>query len=214
MEKRELRMAIPKGRIQEGLISLLKRSGITLSFVNDRDYSPSTNVDYLKAKMIKARAIPQLIALGNFQLGFSGQDLIKEYDYENTLEILNLNLNTVEIIVATSKDMEDILINPPTRPIVIATEYENLATRWALQKGLSHIIIQTWGSTESYAPEDADIVFDNMETGNTLRANGLIVIDKIMTSSTCLVVNKNVYENCTDSRNKINQLFNQLKKFI
>ena len=186
-----MRLALPKGRLLEGTLARLAKAGLAFAFTSDRDYRPTCSNAAVKAKLVKVRAIPQLVALGNFDLGFCGLDLVREAGYEETIPILDLGSNKVEIVVAVRRGDEKILENPPKRPLLIATEYEHLADEWALRHNLAHITIQTWGSTEAFAPEDADIVFDCMETGRTLDANGLVIIDRILSSSTWLIANRN-----------------------
>jgi ATP phosphoribosyltransferase len=192
-----LRIALPKGRLFEEVIKLLALCGLTFKLDNDRNYEPVANQSGIRSKIIKVRAIPQMVALGNFQVGFCGLDLVVESGYKEIQPLIELGLNSVKLVVAVPRSKADFLNDPPKRPIVIATEYENIAADWAMKRCLAHIIIQTWGSTEGYAPEDADIVFDNTETGRTIEANGLVVVDEIMTSSTWLIANKAAM---TDSR--------------
>lgn len=184
-----LRIALPKGRLLEGVLHLLSQAGLTFE-ITDRNYTPIASDPRVRAKIVKARAVPQLVALGNFDAGFCGLDLVEEASYEDLVVVLELGLNPVDLVVAVSPDQVDILENPPKRPVLIATEYERIADRWALAHNLAHITIQTHGSTEGYAPEDADIVFDCRETGRTLAQNDLVVIDELLSSSTCLVANR------------------------
>jgi ATP phosphoribosyltransferase len=189
-----MRLALPKGRLLDGVLSRLAAAGLRFTFASDRDYSPAASDLAVRAKLIKPRAIPQLVALGNFDAGFCGLDLVREGGYDDCLPLLDLGLNRVEIVVAVPRGNESILRDPPRRPVLIATEYERMADEWALRHGLAHITIQTWGSTEAFAPEDADIVFDCMETGRTLAANGLVVIERLMTSATHLVAHRRAAE--------------------
>ena len=184
-----MRLVLPKGRLLQGVVDKLKKVDIHFEFV-DRNYSPKCSSKDVTAKLLKVRAIPQLVALQNFDVGFCGLDLVRESDYEEVVPLVDLGLNKVEIVVAVPEKERDIVQNPPKRPVLIATEYEHMADKWALTNNLAHITIQTYGSTEGYAPEDADIVFDCRETGNTLRANNLIVIEKLMDSSTWFIANK------------------------
>lgn len=187
-----IRILLPKGRLLPGVTDVLSRIGMTFVYANDRDYKPSvlSKDETYFARVVKPRAIPQLLALEQFEVGFVGRDIICEADYEPLEIMLDLGLNSVELVVAVAKGNENILSNPPKRPLVIATEYESLAHRWAIDRGLSHICVQTYGSTEGFAPDIADIVFDCSETGKTIEANGLVVIDRLMKSSTCLVANQ------------------------
>jgi ATP phosphoribosyltransferase len=206
-----IRLALPKGRLLDNVLKLLSEININFKFKNDRDYNPITNDKEISAKVVKVRAIPQLLALGQFTVGFVGLDLIKESGYDEIKTVLSLRLNPVRLVVAVHKNQKNILSNPPKRPILIATEYENIAHEWAMKNNLAHIIIQTWGSTEAFAPDDADIIFDNIDTGRTMEANNLVVIDEIMQSSTYFVVNVKAYKK-KDVKKKVDNLIKKLKE--
>ena len=185
-----MRLAFPKGKLLPALIKLLESSGINIQFKNDRDYRPSSDYPNLNIKLFKARSIPQLVALGNFDIGFCGHDIFVETGYEEVGEIFTTNFNKVEIVVATPRGKENIVSMPPTRPVLIATEYENIADNWALKNNLAHITLQTRGSTEAYPPEDADIIIDCVETGQTIEANNQVIIERLFETTTVLIANK------------------------
>ena len=187
VEPRRLRLALPKGRLCDGVAALLAEAGFALASHGERNYRPTPSDPAWETKLVKVRAVPQLVALGNFDAGFCGLDLVREADFEDVVPVVDLGLAPVRLVVAVPRGHEDLLEHPPRRPLLIASEYVSIADRWALGRGLAHITIQTWGSTEAYAPEDADIVFDCSETGATLRANDLVVIEELMASSTHLV---------------------------
>ncbi|HCC23279.1 TPA: ATP phosphoribosyltransferase [Candidatus Falkowbacteria bacterium] len=189
-----MRIALPKGRLLDGVIKALQSVGVEFHQLNPRNYRPECNWPNFSAKMIKPKAVCQGIAMGNFDLGFCGLDLITEAGYEMAVPILNLGLNPVKLVVAVPPCFTNIVINPPSRPIVIATEYSNIASRWAYARNLAHVIYYTGGSTEVFPPEDADMVFDCVESERTMKANNLIIIDRIMDSATWVVVNKLAWE--------------------
>lgn len=109
----KLRLALPKGRLLPNVLSLLEKINIKFYFKNDRDYCPVCNHLDLKAKLVKVRAIPQLLALGQFNVGFTGLDLVKESGYEEIEPIFDLNLNKVKLVAAVHKNKREIIINPP-----------------------------------------------------------------------------------------------------
>jgi ATP phosphoribosyltransferase len=186
-----MKLALPKGRLFEGVIAWLADRGVTFDFKNDRDYSPQCSDPATRPRVRKVRAIPQLLSYGIFDAGFCGLDLLEEGScYKEVWPVLDLGLNPVKLVVAIHESQAGILEAPPPRPLVIASEYENIAHQWAWKRGLAHILVNTYGSTEGYAPEDADIVFDCVETGATMEANGLVVVETVMDSSTWLVANK------------------------
>ena len=203
-----MRIAIPKGRLFECVMQVLRDSGMHFQIFDPRNYTLETSVSGVSGKIVKVRAIPQLIALQNFDVGFCGLDLVREADYENVIPIFDLGLQPVELVVAVHASQIDIIKDPPRRPLLIATEYEHIASEWALEHNLAHIVIQTYGSTEGYAPQDADIVFDCRETGVTLGANGLVVIVHIMKSTTYLVANRDMSQ---ERKEEIEILVGQLK---
>jgi ATP phosphoribosyltransferase len=189
-----MRFALPKGRPLKGVLDLLERGGITFRFAGDRNYTGEGNEPGLQGKQIKARAVPQMVALGNFEVGFCGLDLLSDSGYDQTVPLLDLGLARVEIVVAVARSQQTLLDDPPRRPLLIATEYERIADAWALRRGLAHITIQTHGSTEAYLPEDADIIVDCVETGRTLEANDLCALEHLMVSTTHLVANRHALE--------------------
>ncbi|MBI2473499.1 ATP phosphoribosyltransferase [Candidatus Uhrbacteria bacterium] len=189
-----IRIALPKGRLFAGVQQALANVGLAFQQPHPRTYMLASNQEKLQGKLFKPRAIAQLVALNRYQIGFVGLDLVQEADLEDVIPILDLGLNRVDLVVAIPATTPNILTDPPKRPLVIATEYMNLTDRWAFKHNLAHITIQTWGSTEGYAPEDADIIFDCCETGDTIRANGLIIVDRLVSSSTWMIANKSALE--------------------
>lgn len=206
-----MRLALPKGRLLDGVLGVLAKACVTFTFASDRDYHPTCTEPDICGVLRKVRAIPQLIALGNIEAGFCGLDLVRESGYDAVVPLLDLGLNRVRLVVAVSADRPNMISLPPRRPLVIATEYEQIATRWAFARGLSHIIVQTWGSTESYVPEDADVVFDTVETGNTIAANGLTIVEEVMASTTHLVANRDAYAE-EETRRKIDALIARIAR--
>ena len=129
-----------------------------------------------------------MLAADARDIGFAGADWIEETGAD-LVELLDTGLNPVRLIVAAP---HQILENGklPNRKITIASEYPELANGWIKENNLDAMVLQTFGATEVFPPEDADCIVDNTATGSTLRANGLEIIDQIMTSSTRLYASK------------------------
>ena len=129
-----------------------------------------------------------MLKVGARDMGLAGEDWIQETGTE-LVELLDTGMNPVRLVVAAPTE---ILENGklPNRKIVIATEYPTLAKQWVGKNGIDAEILQTFGATEVFPPEDADCIIDNTATGSTLRANGLQIIDDVMTSSTRLYASK------------------------
>jgi ATP phosphoribosyltransferase len=183
-----LRVGIPKGRLFEPLCRILEEhGGYSLSALPRRGLTISMNK--VKFFVLKPRSIPQLVALEFLDAGFCGRDLMMESGYEDRLAVfMDTGLSPVKLCVGAPDP--EIVNKPPARPLVIATEFPYLASRWAYSRGLAHICLLTWGSTEAWSPEFADIVIDVVETGETMEANGLVILDTILESSTVLIERK------------------------
>ncbi len=194
-----MQIALPKGHLQAGVIEYLAAHGYSFAFASDRDYHPRVSDPSVRARMFKVRAIPQLVHLGLCEVGFCGRDVIEETGYELVVSLLDLCLNPVRLVVAVARGMEDMLVHPPRRPLLIATEFVNIADRWALRRNLAHITLQTYGSTEVYAPDLADVVIDTCETGRTIEANGLVIVEQLLSSTTWLIANAFALQNPTTS---------------
>ena len=187
-----VRMALPKGRMFDQVVDLLKGAGISIRN-SERGYRPTISLPNFTAKILKPRNVISMLAAGARDIGFAGEDWIQETNTE-LIELLDTELNPVRLIVAAP---HQILENGqlPKRKIVIATEYPALAKGWIQSNQLDATILQTYGATEVFPPEDADCIIDNTATGSTLRANGLAIIDEIMTSSTRLYASKEAMQN-------------------
>lgn len=178
-----IRLALPKGRMFDEIIDLLKGAGISIQN-SARGYRPNISLPNYSTKILKPRNVIGMLEANARDIGFAGADWVVETG-SNIHEVLDTGLNPVRLVVAAPTQ---ILENGklPNRHIVIATEYPELAKQWIEKNGLDATILQTYGATEVFPPEDADCIIDNTATGSTLRANGLDIIDEIMTSTTRL----------------------------
>jgi ATP phosphoribosyltransferase len=181
-----LKMVIPKGRIYSNVVNLLNDSGFGIE-VDERIYVPRINDSEIEAKIMKPQNIPKLLELGSHDVGFTGYDWIVETN-ANVIEILDLQLDPVKIVTAVpevvaKKDLRQ-------KRIVVASEYEKIATEYLERKKYQYILLRTFGATEVFPPDDADMIIDNVSTGRTLQEHNLHVIDTIMESSTRFIANK------------------------
>lgn len=183
--KKVLRMVIPKGRIFNNVACLLRNCGIGLE-VNSGHYIPNINDKELEAKIMKPQNIPQLVELGSHDIGFTGKDWVMESGAK-VKELLDLRFDPVTIVAAVPEEMN--ISQLRSRRIIVATEYENIARNFLNKKAYNYFLIRTYGASEAFPPQDADMVIDNMATGQTLKDHNLKVIDRIMNSSTCLIAN-------------------------
>ncbi|MDR1748395.1 MAG: ATP phosphoribosyltransferase [Spirochaetaceae bacterium] len=199
MEK--LKILLPKGRIYESVAELFSGAGISIK-LPDRAYRPIVNQDDLEAKVMKPQNIGKLLELGAHDVGFTGRDWIEETGAD-VEEILDLGFDRVRIVAAVPSEIDDAALR--SRKIIVATEYEALARRWLEKSGLNYLIVRTYGATEVFPPDDADMIVDNTATGRTLQENGLRIVDTLMTSSTRMFASKAALAD-SDKKKKILEL--------
>jgi ATP phosphoribosyltransferase len=178
-----LRLGLPKGRMEQGVLTLLGDSGIRIR-PGARGYRPEVSLPDTEAKTLKPQNIVEMLTLGSRDLGFAGADWVAELE-ANVVQVLDTELDPV-LVVAAAPDalLKDRKL--PARQLMVASEYERLARCWIAKRGLDAEFVRSYGATEVFPPEDADVIVDNTATGATLEANGLAVVDELMRSSTRL----------------------------
>ena len=183
----KLRVLIPKGRIFENVSRLFSEAGFPLAPLTDRTYRPHLSVDWMDAKIMKPQSVGELLELGSHDAGFTGNDWIQESSAD-VEEVLDLGFDKVKIVAAIPAEVNEDDIK--TRKIVAATEYVNIAGNWLRLNGYQYRLLRTYGSTEVFPPDDADMIIDNTSSGQTLRDNGLKIITTLLESSTRFVASK------------------------
>ena len=184
MEK--LRILIPKGRIYESIARLFADAGFGIT-LTDRTYRPRIPVDWLDAKIMKPQNVGELLELGSHDAGFTGIDWIQESGADVD-EVMDLGFDRVRIVAAVPAELDDQALR--RKKIVAATEYVNLAKAWLDAESFDYRVVRTYGATEVFPPDDADMIIDNTSTGQTLRDNGLRIVSTILESSTRFVASK------------------------
>ena len=197
----KLRILIPKGRIFDGVSSLFAEAGFPVALA-DRTYRPSLGVDWIDAKIMKPQNVGELLELGSHDAGFTGIDWIQESGAD-VEEVLDLGLDKVKIVAAVPQSFDSAMLH--SQKIVVATEYVNLAKRWLDAGSYQYRILRTYGATEVFPPDDADMVIDNTSSGQTLRDNGLKIIDTLLESSTRFVASHAALAD-PEKRNRIEEL--------
>ena len=197
-----LRLALPKGRMQDAVIVLLADAGIRVT-PTARGYRPAVSLPDCEAKILKHQNIVEMLELGSRDVGFAGADWVEELGVE-VMELLDTGLDPVSVVAAAPRGLFDRL-DEVRRPLVVASEYETLTKAWIAQRGLDAEFVQSFGATEVFPPEDADVIVDNTATGSTLRANDLEIVDTVITSSTRLYASPQAMENAV-KRERIEDL--------
>jgi ATP phosphoribosyltransferase len=205
-----VKFGVPKGRMYDGVSALLLDAGIPLMGAS-RGYRPRIDFGGFEAKILKPRAITEMLASGARDVGFAGRDWVDESGAE-VVELLDTGLDPVRLIAAAPISILE-AGRLPDRPITVATEYPRLAGRWIESREIDASVLVSYGATEVLPPEDADCIVDNTATGATLAANGLRIIDELMTSSTRLYASPRAMEN-TDKRAGIERLVMLLRSVL
>jgi len=182
----KLKLAIPKGRMYDEVVAVLRECGIKLS-PNGRNYRPLVNDLEIEAKILKPQNIPKLVQLGSQDIAFTGYDWVVEQDAK-VEELLDLGLDPVKVVAAMPKETDANKIK--SQNIRVASEYENITRKFLEKKGINYVFIKSYGASEVFVPEDADMIVDNMSSGQTLRENNLEIFSEILSSSTRLIANK------------------------
>ena len=207
-----LRMGLPKGRMQGEVLKLLADAGLPVK-ADERGYRPrvgeapaapgsgkagrpaafaSRSVSY-EAKFLKPQNIVEMLDTGSRDVGFAGADWVAELG-SGAVELLDTGLDPVSIVAAAPFALLEGGKLPRGRKLVIASEYESITRRWLERAAPGSTFLRSYGATEAFPPEDADVIVDNCATGGTLKANGLVVVDRLMESSTRLYASRRAME--------------------
>jgi ATP phosphoribosyltransferase len=182
----KLRLLLPKGRIFDNVSRLFAEAGFPLALA-ERTYRPSLGADWIDAKIMKPQNVGELLELGSHDAGFTGVDWIEESG-AGVEEIMDLGFDRVRIVAAVPRGFDQAAAR--SQKLTVATEYVNLAGRWLEKSGFQYRIVRTYGATEVFPPDDADMIIDNTSSGQTLRDNGLAIIDTLLESSTRFVASR------------------------
>jgi len=182
--KPSLKIAIPKGSLQEPTIDLFQKAGYNI-YVSSRGYRPASDDSELDLYLIRAQEIGRYIAQGFIDCGITGLDwAIKHSD---ALE----DLGELAYSRATPRPTRWVLVVPEDSPITkpedlegkrIATEGVEITERYLAAKGINAEVEFSWGATEVKVPDLVDAIVDVTETGSSLRANKLRIVDTLLTS--------------------------------
>lgn len=183
-----LHVALPKGRMQEGVFALLKDAGVSIS-ASARGYRPVLSLPDTEAKILKPQNIIEMLHIGSRDVGFAGADWVAELEAD-LVDLLDTRLDPVRLVAAAPEAILGADGSLPTRPLVVASEYTRLTRGWIASRSLDATFVRSYGATEVFPPEDADCIVDNTATGSTLRANGLAIVDEVMRSSTRLYASR------------------------
>lgn len=200
-------LGLPKGSLQESTFALFKRAGFNVS-CSSRSYYPSIDDEEIKCRLLRPQEMSRYVELGKIDAGICGYDWIYE-NGSDVQEICELNYskatsNPVRWVIAVPNDSK-IKTVKDLQDKRISTEAVGLVKRYLKKNGVKADIEFSWGATEVKAPELVDAIVDLTETGSSLRANNLRIVDTILTSTTRFIANKASWKNAA-KRAKLEQL--------
>src|ERR1019366_8883610 len=202
-----LRLGIPKGSLQEASLHLFRRAGYEIS-VNPRSYFPSIDDEEIECMLIRAQEMARYVEDGVLDAGLTGKDWILENE-SNVVEVADLvyakqTFGKVRWVLAVPE-------NSPFHSVkdlegkIIATELVAVTRRYLAQNGVKAKVEFSWGATEVKPPVLADAIVEITETGSSLRANGLRIVETVLESNTKLIANAAAWEDAW-KRQKIQTL--------
>jgi len=195
--EKKLHLGIPKGSLQNATIELFKKAGYIIN-ISPRSYFPSIDDVEIECMLIRAQEMARYVEDGILDAGITGYDWVAEYgaqvDSITTLVYGKTGRKPVRWVLAVPEN-SDIAGPGDLEGRRIATEAVGMTTRYLAKHGVNADVEFSWGATEVKPPVLADAIVEITETGSSLRANNLKIIDTIMESVTHFIANQNSMKN-------------------
>ncbi|MDA8100822.1 MAG: ATP phosphoribosyltransferase, partial [Nitrospiraceae bacterium] len=190
-----LKLGLPKGSLQESTFKLFGKAGYRVQ-VSSRSYYPSIDDPDIDCIMVRAQEMARYVDNGIFDVGLTGKDWILEQNAD-VVEVAELRyakggLNPVRWVVAVPEDSK-IRTVKDLKGKRIATELVGYTKRYLKSKGVNADVEFSWGATEVKPPQLADAIVELTETGSSLRANKLRIVEVMLESTTRLIANKKAW---------------------
>jgi ATP phosphoribosyltransferase len=187
-----LKLGIPKGSLQESTLELFARAGWRIA-VNSRSYFPSIDDPEIECMLVRAQEMPRYVESGALDAGITGKDWILETS-ANVEEVAELvyaksSLGRVRWVLAVAEDSAAQSVRD-LEGKVIATEAVRLTEKYLAKHGVKARVEFSWGATEVKVPQLADAIVEVTETGASLRANHLRVVDTLLESAPWFIANR------------------------
>ena len=204
---KELRLGIPKGSLQEATLQLFARAGWRIA-VNSRSYFPTIDDPDIKCLLIRAQEMARYVETGALDAGITGRDWVLETGADVT--------EVAELVYAKQRmaRVRWVLAVPEESPIrsvrdlegkVLATEVVRLTKGYLARNGVNARVEFSWGATEVKVPQLADAIVEVTETGSSLRANHLRIVDTVLESATLFIANRAAWED-PQKREKVSNI--------
>jgi ATP phosphoribosyltransferase len=196
MNKNILKFGIPKGSLQDSTIEMFAKAGYKIS-VSSRSYYPWVDDEELSLMLIRAQEMARYVEQGILDAGLTGKDWVEE----NNADVVSVS----ELIYAKSSknpvrwvlcvhESSNIKSVKDLEGKKIATEAVEMTKRYLKKHGVNAHVEFSWGATEVKCPALVDAIVEITETGSSIKANNLVIIDEVMTSTTQLIANKNSFK--------------------
>jgi len=189
-------LGIPKGSLQEATVEMMKRAGYKVR-VPQRSYYPSIDDEELEGRLIRPQDMSRYVEKGIIDAGLTGADWVKENGSDvrvvASLVYAKQQLTKIRWVMAVPEDS-------PIRKVLdlqgkrIATELVNVTRGYLSERGVTAEIEFSHGATEAKAPHLVDAIVELTETGSSLRANNLRILDTVMESTTLFIANHNSWK--------------------
>jgi len=188
----KLKLGLPKGSLQEATFGLFKRAGFDFR-ASTRSYHPACDDPEIECTLLRAQEIPRYVNTGVLDAGITGHDNVMECgaDIEEIAELKYSKATSLPYrwVLAVPKDSA--ISNPKDlEGKRIATELVNVTKRYLAEHSVNAEVEFSWGATEVKAPDLVDAIVEETETGSTLAAHGLKIIDTVLVSTTRFIANK------------------------
>lgn len=191
-----LMLGLPKGSLEDSTIKLFAKAGFNIS-KSSRSYRPSIDDPELDGRFVRAQEVSRYVEHGYFDCGLTGQDWVRE-NSSDVVEVCSLIYSR-----ASNKRSKWVIAVPEASPVQtvkdlegkrIATEVVNITRDYLKENGVNAEVEFSWGATEVKVPDLVDAIVDLTETGNSIRANKLRIVDTLLYTNTVLVANKAAWE--------------------
>jgi ATP phosphoribosyltransferase len=203
----KLRLGLPKGSLQEATLALLARAGLQV-YVSPRSYFASTNDPEIECMLIRAQEMARYVDHGALDAGMTGYDWVMESGLEvvTVADLIYAKQSRGKVRWVLAVPEESAVKRPEDlQGATIATELVAVTSRYFQQRGIDVKVEFSWGATEVKPPTLADAIVEVTETGSSLKANRLRVIETILESNTQIIANKNAWADA-EKRRKIENL--------
>jgi ATP phosphoribosyltransferase len=212
---KKLNLGIPKGSLQEASLGLFRRAGYEIT-VNPRSYFPTIDDEEIECMLIRAQEMSRYVEDAILDAGLTGKDWILENEAA-VVEVADLiyakqTLGKVRWVLAVPED-SPFQTAKDLQGKIIATELVRVTERYLTQNGVKAKVEFSWGATEVKPPVLADAIVEVTETGSSLRANHLRIIDTVLESNTKLIANQKAWSD-PGKRQKLETIVMLLKGAI